>query len=124
MAMFGGEFDFVETADNLLARWDSAREHATSQTAADREFRVWLMRTMPELAEATRPDPDNERSHCMIVAATVERCVSLRRFKDALVLGEWLVDAYVPRGDDLSRQTISGSIDKFAADGGNVKIGH
>ncbi len=71
--------------------------------------RAWLMQTMPELVDAAGPDPASARAHCVAVAAAIERCVSLRRFDDALRLSDWLVDLYVPRGDELSWQTIMGT---------------
>jgi hypothetical protein len=109
-------FDLVQTADNLLARWDLVRRGKRSR-AADKEFRVWLMRTMLELVDAISPDPDNEQAHCITVAATIGRCVTLGRLDDAFTLAQWLADAYVPRGDDLSHQTILGSA-AFCSDAG------
>jgi hypothetical protein len=110
------DFDPEQTADNLLARWDLMREGNQSQSA-DEEFRVWLMRTVPELLEGMRPDPDNAQAHCTGVAATIERCVALGRLDDAFTLAEWLADAYVPRDDDLATRTILGTAE-FCSDTG------
>jgi hypothetical protein len=112
------DVDPEQSADNLLARWDSARGRNKSQ-AADKEFRIWLMRTVPGLLEAMGPGLDNDQAHCTGVAVTIERCVSLGRLDDAFTLAEWLVDAYVPRGGDLSRQTILGTT-AFCSDVGQA----
>ncbi|MEV0676022.1 hypothetical protein AB0I60_05805 [Actinosynnema sp. NPDC050436] len=101
-------FDPVRTADDLLARWDSARRDSGAR--GDGEFRVWLMRTMPELLDAMGPGLDNEAAHWTGVAATVERCTALGRWDDAITLSEWLTDEYVPRGGTRSWNTILGSV--------------
>lgn len=102
------DFDPEQTADNLLARWDSMRRGG-QRHAADEGFRVWLMRTVPEQLEAMGPGLDNAQAHCLSASATIERCVSLGRLGDAFTLAEWLSDAYIPRGDELSCQTILGT---------------
>ncbi|MFI9245042.1 hypothetical protein ACIGXF_21205 [Streptomyces sp. NPDC053086] len=107
------EFDMEATVDNVLARWDSARQHATRQADADAEFHVWLMRTLPTLARELGPAPDEDLAHCMTVGATIDRCVSLGRFDDSLILTDWLVGLYAPRGDGLARQTISGATELY-----------
>lgn len=101
------------TVDSLLARWDTARQQAMRQADADAEFHVWLMRTFPALARELGPAPDEDLAHCMIVGATADRCVSLGRYDDSLVLTDWLVGMYGPRGDGLARQTISGATELY-----------
>ncbi|MGW1659193.1 hypothetical protein [Streptomyces atratus] len=80
---------------------------------ADAEFHVWLMRTLPALSHELGPAPDEDLAHCMTVGATVDRCVSLGRFDDSLILTDWLVGLYAPRGDSLARQTISGATELY-----------
>lgn len=101
--------DGEATADNILARWDVARRGATSRAVADADFHVWLMRTLPVLARQLGPAPDEDLAHCMTVGATIERCVALGRFDDSLILTDWLVGLYAPRGDGLARRTVSGA---------------
>jgi hypothetical protein len=86
---------------------------------ADAAFRRWVMHTWLELVNANWPSPDNELSHCMVVGAAINRCVSLGRYADALTLSEWMAEAYVPRGDDLSQKTILES-SRFYSDAGHV----
>lgn len=107
------EFDMQTTADNILARWDVARQQATRQTDADAEFRDWLMRTFPALAHELGPAPDEDLAHCTTVAATIERCISLGRFDDSLILTDWLVGLYAPHGGSLALQTISGAVELY-----------
>lgn len=107
------EFDMETTADNIPARWDVARQQAAVQADADAEFHHWLMRTFPALAHELGPAPDDDLAHCMTVAATIERCVSLGRFDDSLILTDWLVGLYAPHGGGLALQTISGAVELY-----------
>ncbi|MFJ9112839.1 hypothetical protein [Streptomyces sp. NPDC102283] len=71
------------------------------------------MRTFPVLAHDLGPAPDEDLAHCMTVAATTERCISLARFDDSLILTDWLVGLYAPHGDSLALRTISGAVELY-----------
>lgn len=106
------EFDTKATVDNLLARWDFARQGAMKQADADASFHVWLMRAVRALVREAGPAPDEDLAHFWI-SATVDRCISLGRFDDSLILIDWLVGLYAPRGDSLARKTISRATDLY-----------
>lgn len=102
------EVDMTKLANDLLARWDTARRDAPDRTVGDADFREWLMHTAPALLDATnQPPEENALAHCMAIGAAVNRCLSLDRQEDALTLSQWLVDSYVPRGDNLAAQTVA-----------------
>lgn len=103
----------MDIANNVLARWDAMRQAAGAEgrSAADKEFRRWLLDTVPSQMAGS---PDVDETLSSVTFAAVDRCEELERFADGLLLTRWMAKRYAPRGDANAWRVVMAATDACA----------